>query len=66
MLSFHYTLAIDFRNENDKILDIACGLGYGTNIIYQKSKNVVGADIDQDSLFTAKSNFAEISFLLED
>lgn len=66
MLSFHYTLALDFLQKNDVILDIACGLGYGTNIISKKCNNIRGADIDITSLSIAKNEFPHLDFLLED
>jgi SAM-dependent methyltransferase len=66
MLSFHYSLALDFLSKNDVILDIACGLGYGTDIISQNCINIRGADIDEVSLFEAKKAFPNLEFLLED
>ena len=66
MLSFHYTLALDFLSKNDIILDIACGLGYGSNIISKKCNNIRGADIDITSLSKAKNEFPHLDFLLED
>jgi 2-polyprenyl-3-methyl-5-hydroxy-6-metoxy-1,4-benzoquinol methylase len=66
MLSFHYSLALDYLNKNDIVLDIACGLGFGTNIVSEKCKKIIGADINTESIFYAKSQFPNLSFRIED
>lgn len=44
------------------VLDIACGVGYGTQILLEndhdgKIKHITGADIDEDTIDYAKSNY---------
>jgi SAM-dependent methyltransferase len=52
-----YQLARDFV-ANKKVLDIACGEGYGSYLIKQwGAKSVLGVDIDLVSVNNAKKNF---------
>lgn len=39
------------------ILDIACGEGYGANLLAQSAKRVVGIDIAQDAIDFAQENY---------
>ena len=69
MLSFHYKLALDNLNNPLKLLDIACGLGYGTAMLAEVCTEVVGADIDP-SVITASSDrysaLDNVKFLVAD
>jgi ubiquinone/menaquinone biosynthesis C-methylase UbiE len=59
-----YALAMEY--VQDKIvLDIACGEGYGTNLLAQKAKSVVGVDIDRSTINEAKDKYrkSNLSFL---
>lgn len=61
-----YAIACDL--VNDKIvLDIACGEGYGTNLLSKSAKNVVGVDIDKITVCNANEKYAskntKISYL---
>ncbi|MBN2716797.1 MAG: class I SAM-dependent methyltransferase [Deltaproteobacteria bacterium] len=51
-LSFHYKLAIDYLQSNvppgSKILDIACGPGYGTMQLAGNGYLAIGGDYDSD------------------
>lgn len=57
-----------FASENihgSTILDIACGTGYGTNIMFQRHKDTVffGCDIDDSAINYAKNNYpSQITF----
>jgi len=51
-----YALAKNFVN-NKKILDAACGEGYGSHILAGYAKNVIGVDIDEKSIFHAKEKY---------
>ena len=53
-----YKFAQSYINENDKVLDVACGVGYGTSAIAQKARSVVGVDINQASINFANKIFA--------
>lgn len=51
------------------ILDIACGVGYGSNnLIESGAKKVVGVDISRDAIGYAKSNYQkdELEFVVSD
>jgi ubiquinone/menaquinone biosynthesis C-methylase UbiE len=42
-----YYLALnEYVNENDRVLDVGCGLGYGLNLLSIKAGEVTGVDID--------------------
>jgi ubiquinone/menaquinone biosynthesis C-methylase UbiE len=44
---------------NKRVLDVACGSGYGTRILSQKASNVVGVDINPDSIKYAKQHYSD-------
>jgi len=39
------------------VLDVACGTGYGTQIMAPKAKRVTGIDIDRETIAYAQANF---------
>jgi ubiquinone/menaquinone biosynthesis C-methylase UbiE len=46
------------KYATDKVvLDIACGSGYGSKILSQKAKNVMGVDVSKKSVDYANKNF---------
>lgn len=45
-----------------KVLDIACGTGYGSEILRQGGNIVIGVDINPDNIKIAKNNFPDVSF----
>jgi len=45
-LSFHYEVASRYISSEQKVLDIACGGGYGSFYIGQFARQVMGADLD--------------------
>jgi 2-polyprenyl-3-methyl-5-hydroxy-6-metoxy-1,4-benzoquinol methylase len=51
-----YALASEFV-ENKIVLDIACGEGYGTNLLSQKAKFINGVDISEESIKHAKEKY---------
>ena len=58
-----YALALELA-EGKKVLDIACGEGYGSNLLAQKAKQVTGVDIDIDTIGRARNKYtaANLSF----
>jgi 2-polyprenyl-3-methyl-5-hydroxy-6-metoxy-1,4-benzoquinol methylase len=63
-LGFHYDLAIDrLRGRERRVLDIACGVGFGAHRLSQEGHTVVGADIDTSVLSVARERFAHVSGL---
>lgn len=51
-----YESALEFVNDKT-ILDIACGSGYGSNILSKTARKVYGVDIDQATIKYAQENF---------
>lgn len=51
-----YKFTIPFVNEK-KVMDIACGEGYGSNMLSKNSSEVVGIDIDSKSIEHAKNKY---------
>lgn len=60
-----YALAADLA-AGKKILDIACGEGYGTNLLAAKAAHVTGMDLDKGTIEKAKATYskANINFVL--
>lgn len=54
-----YHFVENYINQNDDVLDIACGVGYGSAQIAQKAKSVLGVDINQPSIDFANKIFAK-------
>jgi O-antigen biosynthesis protein len=52
-----YKFVLMKLNNNKKVLDIACGEGYGSNFL-SKNHNVVGVDISDEAVNWAKSKYA--------
>ena len=46
-----YAYATQFV-ENKKVLDLACGEGYGARLLAGTAESVVGVDIDEDTVNT--------------
>lgn len=52
-----YRFAKQYIEQNDRVLDIACGTGYGTYEIASKAKEVYGVDIDANSIAFASKEY---------
>jgi ubiquinone/menaquinone biosynthesis C-methylase UbiE len=54
-----YSLAKDYIRPNDVVLDLTCGLGYGSAILWDGSEatRVVGLDLNLSSVEYAQANF---------
>ncbi|PIN85956.1 hypothetical protein COV19_07100 [Candidatus Woesearchaeota archaeon CG10_big_fil_rev_8_21_14_0_10_44_13] len=53
MKNFHtqgYNFASDYITKCDIVLDIACGCGYGSNILSKKAFQVYAVDMDHDTI----------------
>lgn len=64
-----YEFALHLVDFSDKsVLDIACGEGYGTNILASQAKIVYGVDISEESIENAQNVYADekVKFLLGD
>ena len=51
-----YALAMEFI-AGKKVLDIACGEGYGTNLMAKKALHITGVDIDNITIENAKKKY---------
>ncbi len=51
-----YAIAIDLV-QHKKILDIACGEGYGSNLLAKNASHVTGVDINADIIKLAKEKY---------
>lgn len=51
---FRYYLARGFITEKDQVVDVACGCGYGSEILAEVAERVIGIDYDPGSIKHAK------------
>lgn len=51
-----YGLTISFI-RNCTVLDLACGSGYGSNLMAQYAKEVIGVDIDESTVLEARKRY---------
>jgi 2-polyprenyl-3-methyl-5-hydroxy-6-metoxy-1,4-benzoquinol methylase len=59
--SFHYRLAAKYISRNDKLLDIACGDGYGLLHLSNYVRHADGADISSEVILKAKEKCGNIN-----
>lgn len=53
-----------FRKDGESALDLACGTGYGTEMLRKAGYKTKGVDIDKDAIDFAKSNYPKNNFEL--
>ncbi|MFM5574933.1 methyltransferase domain-containing protein [Aeromonas veronii] len=66
-----YHKAAELIRPEDTVLDVACGLGYGSHILYQNSraKKVVGVDLSDFGISYARAHYGmtgEVEFYVGD
>lgn len=61
-----YRFACTLLQPGQKVLDIACGTGYGTAMLLQRGCKVVGADIDNEILKEARMRWNYDGFVQAD
>ncbi|MBE9529357.1 MAG: class I SAM-dependent methyltransferase [Proteobacteria bacterium] len=54
LLGYHYEIASKWISDGDRVLDIACGDGFGTEIIAERDVTITGADIDKEAVEEAR------------
>ncbi len=52
-----YKFVTGFLKPTDEVMDIACGTGYGTRMLSDYCKHVIGVDISQDQVDYARKNY---------
>ena len=58
--TLRYRLVREFINSNDKVLDVACGCGYGSKILsYKRPQIVLGIDANPTAIKYAKKYFSD-------
>jgi len=53
-----YKFAASFAQSDDAVLDCACGAGYGSVILAENTKSVLGVDISENAIEFARSTYA--------
>ncbi|MBZ9636014.1 methyltransferase domain-containing protein [Clostridium sp. FP1] len=62
-----YKFAIKHIKQQECVLDIACGSGYGTKYVYDEvTKNIIGADLSENAIKYNKKNYLNIDFQVQD
>lgn len=61
--SFHYRLALNYLTPEDRVLDIACGYGFGSAMLANKVAEVIGADLDAETLVIVAEKYKQQSNL---
>jgi len=68
-ISFHYILANRFLQDlTGKLIDLACGEGFGLNIINESNSelDITGIDLDEFAIVNAKNKYPNLKFLVGD
>jgi len=55
--AFAYSMAIKYIHKESFVLDFGCGEGYGTSMLSHHAINVIGLDIDTDSVARATKKY---------
>lgn len=61
-----YIFACKYISPGMKVLDIACGAGYGSSMMRDIGCEVTGGDYDEDILIEAKNNWPSVEFIRAD
>jgi SAM-dependent methyltransferase len=52
-----YLFALEYISAVDTVLDIACGVGYGTDLIQERCKKATGIDRSKDTIEYAREHY---------
>ena len=61
-----YQFAAEHLEKESRVLDVACGVGYGSEILRLHGNNVVGVDINPDNIEFARKNYPDNSYSVGD
>ena len=61
-----YMFALGLLEENQTVIDIGCGNGYGTNILSLAGNSVLGIDKDREAILDATNHYPTIFYLCGD
>jgi len=65
--AFRYELAQKYISTSDVVLDIACATGWGTRMLAEHARSVIGGDIDPASIAAASKDIpGNVHFQVED
>jgi len=56
---FAYEFAKSMIPENSFVLEVGCGEGYGTNLLSQHVRKIIGLDIDKKTITHASKNITQ-------
>lgn len=56
---YRFAASVIPRIEESVVLDLGCGVGYGSNILARKAKHVVGVDNSAEAINIAKTKYAK-------
>ena len=59
-ITHHYQIALDYIQSDMKVLDLACGNGFGTRILAGKASEVYGLDNDNEIILKAQNDEGRI------
>jgi 2-polyprenyl-3-methyl-5-hydroxy-6-metoxy-1,4-benzoquinol methylase/molybdopterin-guanine dinucleotide biosynthesis protein A len=58
-----YVYALTQLSATDEVIDAACGEGYGSEMIAERCKRVVGVDLDEETIRAAQTRSASVENL---
>lgn len=59
-----YNFVLERVNLNGKsVLDVACGPGYGSELLSSKAAKVIGVDLDSENLHNARERYGDVKNL---
>ena len=56
-LQFAYEYALTKIPDNSYVLEVGCGDGYGTRMLSEKTKKIIGIDVDKQAIEEAKNKY---------
>lgn len=63
---FRYHLGRGFVGREDTVADLGCGQGYGSKILAETAKKVIGIDVDEPQIVWNQEHIEGIEFIHDD